>query len=249
MKIPRSHQTSQPEDTPPPSWTHSCANPVCAYPPKPPSQPTYPKFPGVELNTLDDWKASCLASGTPGSSQINQYGNCSFLLYAQQVPPTKSGTCKVPGFADIAGVEVEASKLADGIVCFPNRKEPQDNLCIFQDFTIGNVNVEQMTNWGSPSVTELTGKLQHLFDGAAQNSDSKSLNGMTVCLHHGDEASVGWTHVHIFDAQKFSKAFPDGLQDGVNAYCEPYSGAAAGALANKVVQRIAQLKAGPYCKG
>lgn len=236
----KGRRTSNLKDGAAPSWTHCCASPTCAYPAKPPSQPQYPAFPGVQLDTISDWQSKCLASGTLGKDQVNQYGNCSFLLYAQQVAPggMKNGTCKVPGFAEITGVEVEASKVANGVVCFPNRKEQNDDLCIFQDFSMGNVNVEQMTSWASPDVNDLTQKLQKLFDGAAMTTDQKSLAGKTVCLHHGDEASVGWTHVHIFDLKDFPHGFPDGLQDGTNAYCEPYSAAAANALASKVVNRI-----------
>jgi hypothetical protein len=131
----------------------------------------------------------------------------------------------------VKGVNLEASKLfsvgGEGIVCFDNPKAPYDKLCIFQNFATGNVNVEQMDPGNA-----LETNLSKLIGGSQQNSGS--LNGMRMCLHHGNQASVGWTHLHTFPA---SGPQPDGLVDGQTAYCVDFSGdvaAAAKSLAAKV---------------
>jgi hypothetical protein len=118
----------------------------------------------------------------------------------------------------VTGVGIEASRAHSndgvGTVCFDNRQAPSDRLCIFQDFRVGNVNVEQM----DPATRAAS--LTKLIEGVGEEM---SLEGKMFCLHHGDEASVGWTHLHTFTPS--GGTWPDGLAPS-NAYCSPYKGSA-----------------------
>lgn len=221
-----------------PNWTHSCASPTCKYPPKPP-QPGYPAFPEHTVNTLQDWRNSCLVSN---KGKVLQYGNCAFYNYANQTFPEGSdqGSCTLPGVAtpSITGVRLLPSKLSKGIVCFNNSKDESDRLCIFKDFSVGNTSVDQMASTSS-NAADLESKLGLIIDGAKSDAPSSSLNGKMLCFHHGDEASVGWTHMHIFDPPSDAK-YPDGL-DNSNAYCRSYSSTVAADLANDITKRVSGM--------
>lgn len=197
-----------------PHWAQSCANPVFPY-----TDPSLPAYPGTAsgadlqnpLKTLQDWKASCLTSG--------QIGNCAFLNYATNPgatnPGVDCGAVKLPPGSLLPSVPHTVS--VDGVtletVCFDNFKaKGKDRLCIFQNFDDGNVNVEQM------DPTRRARNLQALIDGYAQEVPPGVPPKQRFCLHHSDQASVGWTHMHVFDQSIPAGSWPDGLSIA-NAYC------------------------------
>jgi hypothetical protein len=202
-----------------PNWARSCANPVFPY-----TSPQLPAYPGTAsgadlqnpLMTLQDWKTSCLSSG--------QIGNCAFLNYATNPgatgPSVDCGDIKLPPGSLLPSVG--HASVVDGAavktVCFDNFKaKGQDRLCIFQNFQDGNVNVEQMDPTTRPR------NLQGLIDGYAQEVAADVLQKQRFCLHHSDQASVGWTHLHVFDQSIPAGSWPDGLSTA-NAYCAVWQG-------------------------
>ena len=200
----------------PPAWAQSCANPLTPYPAKG-VQPAYPAYPGHTLASQQQWQAECLGP-------LPQYGNCAFQHYAAH-----PGGPAIPGYptgvscgGKTTQVAIEASMAHDEnasykTVCFDNPKDAGDRLCIFQSFSVGNVNVEQM----EPSTRAAA--LAALIEGVGREIE---LAPKTFCLHHGDEASVGWTHLHTFTPPASPSAWPDGLAPS-NAYCTAWQGSAA----------------------
>jgi len=203
----------------PPRWALSCANPVFPY-----TDPPLPAYPGTRgaadlqnpLASLEAWKAACLTSG--------QVGNCAFLNYATNpgaiVPSVDCGAVQLPAGALLPSVPHSLS--VDGAtvktVCFDNFKaKGQDRLCIFQSFADGNVNVEQM----EPATRARN--LRALIEGYAQEVPAAAPAQQRYCLHHGDQASVGWTHLHVFDQSLPAGSWPDGLSPA-NAYCATWQG-------------------------
>jgi hypothetical protein len=201
-----------------PPWAQSCANPLKPYPAKG-TQPSYPAYPGHPLTSQQQWQDECLGP-------LPQYGNCAFQYYAAH-----PGGPAIPGYPGGSGiscgskttrVNIEASTAHDEdatykTVCFDNPKDVGDRLCIFQSFAVGNVNVEEM----EPSTRAAA--LAALIEGVGHEME---LGPKMFCLHHGDEASVGWTHLHTFTPPPPPSAWPDGLAPS-NAYCAAWQGSAA----------------------
>jgi hypothetical protein len=188
--------------SPPPAWAQSCANPLKAYPAKPPAQPSYPAYPGYRLASQEQWREKCLGP------QAQQPGNRAFQQYAAH-----PGAPAAPGAGTLAST-AHAHDPSYKTVCFDNPKHRGDRLCIFQSFDVGNTNVEQM----DPATRAAA--LAALVGGVGEEMD---LAPKMFCLHHGDEASVGWTHLHTFTP---SGPWPDGLSPA-NAYCSAWRGSAA----------------------
>lgn len=180
----------------------------------------------MPLTNLEEWKTKCLGP--------KQYGNCAFQQYAQR--GTAPGQTNVPCPADVGGSTDLLESVQDGpAVCFANRKDASDILCIFQDFGTGNVNAEQM----APATR--ASNLDKLIQGAAEYNKQvltkQDLTKKRFCLHRGEWASVGWTHLHTFDDTNSS--WPDGLSDK-NAYCTTWKGSTLGtaqALDDLIVKR------------
>lgn len=160
------------------------------------------RYPGFPLTSLDLWEKSCLPSP----------GNCAFRHYAAN-PGGRPGTITEDVCEDMS-IKASIGHEVGGIksVCFVNIRDPRDRLCIFQDFDVGNVNVEQMER-GS-----LQKNLASLVGAVRQEM---RLDSMRFCLHRGSHASVGWTHLHTFDRELPTP--PDGI-DATNAYCVDYRG-------------------------
>lgn len=202
----------------PPAWAQCCANPIKPYPPKP-GQQSYPPYPTFRLTSQEEWQANCLGP-------LPQYGNCAYQYYAAHPggPPIPGHLQGGPGIScggATTGVDIYASTAHDDdplykSVCFDNPKAQYDRLCIFQSFDVGNTNVEQM----SPSTRAEA--LAALIRGVGQEMP---LESKIFCLHHGDEATIGWTHLHTFTPLSPPKAWPDGL-DPTNAYCSAWKGSA-----------------------
>jgi hypothetical protein len=195
-----------------PSWTKSCANPLLPYPSSTDpnnSHPMYPGYPGKYISDITAWQTSCLGP--------KQYGNCAFQQYAQNPGKAITGFNCGPdiGTTDLLESALHRMDKKPSSVCFANRKDSSDLLCIFQEFEIGNVNAEQMKPESRAS------NLAALILGA--NAQEGGLANKRFCLHRGEWASVGWTHLHTFDASK--SAWPDGLSDS-NAYCSTWKGSA-----------------------
>jgi hypothetical protein len=223
----------------PPSWAKCCANPLLQYTGLP-----YPGFPGCTVCDLPTWEKHCATS--------EQFGNCSFLGYSiAQRPdghhaPASELTAPIPGTTCPGSasdpIKLEQSYLTDnGVICFDNRKDSNDRLCIFKDFKTAGVNAEQI---GSPAAA--TSVLTTLIQGAGmdqQVSKKSSMDGKRVCLHYGDQASVGWTHMHVFDPKV--TPMPDGVCDYLltpdkctkekaTAYCADYNNGATSTAATLV---------------
>lgn len=198
------HKTSSPSPTQPPAWAQCCANPL-----KPYSGTPWPAYPGHAVSSLSQWKAECLGP-------LPQFGNCAYAYYASHPGgPETTTSC-----GQAKDVKIEASTAHKGTVCFDNPKAPSSNpdrLCIFTDFMEGNVNAEQM----NPGTRQQS--LEKLFQ-SFSDENQMGLQGKTFCLHHGDQASVGWTHMHSFNT---SGTWPDGLS-AKTAYCVPWKGTVQG---------------------
>jgi hypothetical protein len=220
----------------PPPWAKSCANPVFPYTNLP-----YPAYPGHPLSNLDDWKSRCLEDG--------QLGNCAFLNYATfPSDQTLKVDChkltkqprllpSVPHTVSVGGVTLET-------VCFDNFKDKPDRwrpdrLCIFQNFVDGNVNVEQM---GAETRAR---NLQALIEGYAQEVPVASLPEKRFCFHKANFASVGWTHMHVFDKAR-AHPWPDGLTEE-EAYCSEWKGSGAQTAAALHAQVAAVCRNDPGC--
>jgi len=181
----------------------------------------------MSLKDETQWETKCLGP--------KQYGNCAFQHYAQR--GTANAQKNVPCPGEVGGpTDLLASNQHGGpdpksvqSVCFANRKDASDLLCIFKDFVIGNVNAEQM------DASSRATNLDALVQGAqAQEVD---LTKKRFCLHRGEWASVGWTHLHTFDDT--NSPWPDGLSDK-NAYCTTWKGSTLGtaqALDDLIVKR------------
>lgn len=177
----------------------SCANPL--------------QYPGYRLASQAQWQQKCLG-------QASQKGNCAFQYYAAHPggPPIPQG---VSCGGETTGVHISATTAHNDdpvykTVCFDNYLNPSDRLCIFQSFDVGNTNVEQM------SASTRAEALAALIQGVGQEMP---LDNKMFCLHHGDVASVGWTHLHTFTPPPPPGAWPDGLAPS-NAYCSAWKGSA-----------------------
>jgi hypothetical protein len=100
--------------------------------------------------------------------------------------------------------------------CFVNHQDPQDWLCIFRDFDIGQTSIDSMFR------ETLQQNLQILFtDGWQLRGPREGPNDRDnmehICFHRRGTGSVQWTHAHIF--QRLPP--PDGMQlvGGWDTYC------------------------------
>jgi len=230
------------------SWRQSCANPVFHYADQ--GKP-YPAYPGHAIDSYAQWNQECIQDPLI-KENLSQYGNCAFDAYVKvsrdaagrhsgsPVDPVTGkrkadNTCGgTTGKPFSVPLEESTMRVVGGTpaVCFVNFKdEERDHLCIFKNFSDGNVNVEQM------DPARRVKKLSKLIEAAALDLPGGDIAQKRLCFHHGDQASVGWTHMHTFDQALDVKDWPDELAD-TNAYCVEYRGSAE-ATAQDMEKKIA----------
>lgn len=122
--------------------------------------------------------------------------------------------------------------------CFVNHQDPQDWLCIFRDFGIGQTSIDNMSR------ETLQQNLLVLFtDGWQLRGPREGVhdrNNMEhICFHRKGTGSVQWTHAHIF--QQLPP--PDGMRlvGGWDTYCTsvgPLSAVDPSLAAARAVQEI-----------
>ena len=153
------------------------------------------------------------------------------------------------------------------VTCFLNQKDTNDLLCIFSNYTDGSNNLYYSDEINAKKTRkpkkhpDPTRKLRDALRDAIQfgmetfpkSQDDRSKSPTQVCIHHPQQTSVNWTHLHFFDEKDYTKPQkkkfselpgPDGVTgwstdvDG-NAWCAPLANG-AGHAANSIREQMGE---------